>query len=248
MKVSLITITYNSGKTVRDTLQSVKNQTYDNIEHIVVDGLSKDDTIKIVKEFDHVVKVVSEKDNGIYDAMNKGLGLVTGDIIGLLNSDDFYDSDTVIENMVNGFKQHNVDTIYGNVRFVDPENTKRTIRTWYDRAYNINRFYYGWMPPHTAFFVKAELYKKFGNFNTSFSISADYELMLRFLFINKASSHHIDEIWINQRAGGHSDQGLRGKYKANREDKRAWEINNIKPRFYTIIMKPLIKIQQFFRR
>jgi len=246
MKVSVITATYNSEATIRDTLKSVQDQSYSNIEHIIVDGLSKDKTLEIVKEFD-AIKVVSEKDNGIYDAMNKGIALATGDIIAILNSDDFYATNEVIEKVVMAMKETKADTVYGDLKFVDPEKTTKVVRTWIAGDYNKECFLYGWMPPHPAFFVKSELYKKFGNFDTSFKCSADYELMLRFLFRNNVSTHYINEVFVYMRTGGQSNISIKGRIAANREDHKAWRKNNLNPKFYTTILKPIRKIEQFFR-
>ena len=153
MKISIITATYNSAKTVRDTLESVKNQTYGNIEHIIVDGLSSDSTLAIVAEYPHVAKVVSEKDKGIYDAMNKGVALATGDIVAILNSDDFYNDETVIDLVMSKFiKNTQLDTVYGDLLYVNPHDTTKIERVWKSGAFQKNNFYYGWMPPHPSFF------------------------------------------------------------------------------------------------
>jgi len=247
MKVSVITVTYNSGSTVKDTLQSVKNQSYDNIEHIIVDGLSSDNTMDIINQFDSVSKVISEKDNGIYDAMNKGLDLATGDIIAILNSDDFYASDKIIENVVAVMQKTDTDSVYGDLKFVDPVNTEKVVRTWIAGYFSRNNFLYGWMPPHPSFFVKAELYKKFGNFDTTFRSSADYELMLRFLYGNNVTTQYLNEVLVYMRTGGQSNMNFKSRIKANREDHRAWKKNNLKPKFYTTILKPIRKIEQFFK-
>lgn len=247
MKVSIITATYNSAATIRDTLESVKAQTYPNIEHVIVDGLSKDNTMEIVKEYDSVSKVVSEKDNGIYDAMNKGIAMATGDIIAILNSDDFYASNEVIEKVVHTLQTTNAETVYGDLKFVDPVNTKKVVRTWIAGEFDRKSFLFGWMPPHPSFFVKSELYKKFGNFDTSFKTSADYELMLRFLYRNNVSTHYINEVFVYMRTGGQSDLNIKTRIIANREDNKAWKKNNLKPKFYTTILKPIRKIEQFFK-
>ncbi len=247
MKVSVITASYNSEATIRDTLKSVQEQTYGNIEHIIVDGLSKDSTMEIVKEFDSVSTVVSEKDNGIYDAMNKGIALATGDLIAILNSDDFYASDKVIEKVVDKIKSSNTDTVYGDLKFVDPIQKDKVVRTWNAGTFQKNKFLYGWMPPHPSFFVKSELYKKFGNFDTSFKNSADYELMLRFLFGNNVSTSYLNEVLVFMRTGGQSNLNFKTRILANREDQMAWKKNNLKPKFYTTILKPIRKIEQFFR-
>lgn len=248
MKVTIVTATYNSAATVRDTLESVKNQSYGNIEHLIIDGLSKDNTLDIIKEYkDHIAHQISEKDNGIYDAMNKGVSLATGDIIGILNSDDFYAHPDVVKNVVEAFQQNNVDTVYGDLKFVDPIDTKKIVRSWRAGAFKRDKFLYGWMPPHPSFFVKSDLYNKYGTFDTSFTSSADYELMLRFLYRHQVSTHYLPEVLVLMRTGGLSNYSLKNRLVANKEDKNAWKKNNFTPRFYTTLLKPLRKINQYFK-
>ena len=187
MKISIITITYNSGKTVEDTLKSVAAQSYKNIEHVVIDGASKDNTLDIVKSFPNV-KLLSEPDKGIYDAMNKGVAMTTGDIVGILNSDDFYPSDDIIQKVVDAFNANKVDSIYGDVKFVSPNNLNKVTRYYSSAKWNPEKFAYGYMPAHPSFFVKKECYEKFGDFKTDYKISSDYELLIRFLYVNKISS------------------------------------------------------------
>jgi glycosyltransferase involved in cell wall biosynthesis len=244
-KITIITATYNSADTVVDTLKSIAGQTYPNIEHIIVDGLSKDNTLAVVRSFPHVSKVISEKDKGIYDAMNKGIALATGDIIGILNSDDFYTSNAVISNVVDHFAAHKTDSIYANLYFVDENNTEKIQRTWKSKSFDRRNFYLGWMPPHPTFFVKKEVYEKLGGFNTALKSAADYELMLRFLFINHVSTCYLPEFIVKMRNGGQSTASLKNRLFANREDKMAWKLNHIKPYFFTIWLKPLRKISQF---
>lgn len=245
MKISIITTSYNSAKTIRDTLESVHNQTYDNIEHVIIDGKSTDDTLSIVKEFPNIEKVVSEKDEGVYDAMNKGIAIVTGDIVGILNSDDFYENKHIIENVARLFEDKEVEALYGDLYYVKPNNIKKPIRYWKAGPYNKNKFGNGWMPPHPTFFVRKSLYEKYGNFDTRFETSADYELMLRFLFKNDVKTAYLPEVMVKMRTGGLSNSSLKHRLKANREDRLAWKLNGIKPKFYMRWLKPLRKIFQF---
>lgn len=247
MIVSIITATYNSANTVRDTLDSVAGQTYSNIEHIIVDGCSKDGTLEIVKEYPHVAKVVSEKDKGIYDAMNKGIGLATGEIIGILNSDDFYASELVLEKVVNTILDRGVDTVYGDLSYVSEKNIAKTVRNWKANAYKKNSFLYGWMPPHPTFFVRREVYDKFGTFDLDLKSAADYELMLRFLYKNKVSAAYIPETLVHMRTGGQSNASIKNRLLANKEDRKAWEKNNLRPNFFTLYLKPIRKIGQFVK-
>ena len=246
MKITIVTVTFNSAKTIRDTLESIKNQTYPNIEHIIVDGASSDNTLEIVRQYNHVAKIISEPDNGIYDAMNKGLKIATGDIIGILNSDDFYLSPKTISEVVNVFKKQATDTVYGDLQYVDANKIDKIVRTWISGKFNKNNFYKGWMPPHPTFFVRKEIYTKFGYFNLKLTMAADYEIMLRFLFKNNVSTYYLPQTIVKMRAGGVSNSNLRNRLKANSEDKRAWEVNNIDPKFYTFILKPVLKIKQYF--
>ncbi|HEY8388161.1 MAG TPA: glycosyltransferase family 2 protein, partial [Parasegetibacter sp.] len=177
--ISIITATYNSAATVRDTLESVKKQSYPNVEHIIVDGESADETLKIVGEYPHVARVVSEKDKGIYDAMNKGILLATGEIIGILNSDDIYADEHVLQQIADIFKDESIDACYADLQYVKADNLNQVVRTWKSGNHRPNSFFYGWMPPHPTFFVRRRVYDQVGNFNLSLRSAADYELMLR---------------------------------------------------------------------
>lgn len=263
-------MSYNSARTITDTLVSVQKQTHKNIEYIVVDGKSTDGTVEIVKQFldsskdvsqdarqdaiqglsesaskGIVTKFLCERDNGIYDAMNKGIAMATGEIIGVLNSDDFYCSNNVIEQVVLAFQKNNTDCLYGDLNYVDPNDTSKIIRKWRSGAYNKESFLKGWMPPHPTFFVKTSCYKKFGAFNTQFKSAADYELMLRFLFKESCSAQHLPKVMISMRAGGMSNVSLKNRIRANKEDRAAWKINGLKPKWFTLLRKPLSKLIQY---
>lgn len=245
MKISIITATYNSSKTVTDTLKSVALQTYPNIEHIIIDGASKDNTLEIVKQFPHVAKVVSEPDKGIYDAMNKGIKLATGDVIGILNSDDFYANENIISKVVQYFDNFKTDALYGDLQYVDGIDTQKVVRYWKSGQYDKDNFYNGWMPPHPTFFVRKNVYEKYGLFNISLKSAADYELMLRLLLRYEISSCYLPEVLVKMRTGGQSNMSLKNRLKAHEEDKIAWKQNNLKPKFYTFAFKPLSKLVQF---
>lgn len=246
MKVSIITACYNSAATIEDTLQSVANQDYPNIEHIIVDGASSDDTLEIAERFHHVSKIISEKDKGIYYAMNTGIHIATGDIIAILNSDDFYSHNAVISNVVQKMLAENADCLYADLDYVNPQNTKEVLRKWRSGKFASKKFHYGWMPPHPTFFVKREIYEKYGDFDTSFVTAADYELMLRFLLKYNIPVSYLDETIVHMRAGGHSASSLMHRIKANIEDSKAWKKNKLNPYFFTTILKPTRKIYQFF--
>ena len=245
MKISIITACYNSGATIGDTLQSVSIQNYDNIEHIIVDGASSDNTVEIVGYFPHVSKIVSEKDKGIYDAMNKGIALATGDVIGILNSDDVYADRFVISKVMREFNKPGTDAVYADLQYVKFDDLRKVTRTWHSGSFSKRKFYYGWMPPHPTFFVRREVYEKIGNFNCSLRSAADYEFMLRVLLKNNFKARYIPEVLVKMRTGGMSNATLRHRLRANREDREAWRMNNLTPYFFTIPFKPLRKVLQF---
>lgn len=244
MTISIITATYNSVATVRDTLESVRSQEYKDIEHIVVDGASTDPTLEIISQYPHVAKVVSEKDKGIYDAMNKGISLASGAIVGILNSDDFYYDSGVIRKVMNAFG-NGVDAVYGDLQYVKQDATDRVTRMWHSGSFSKKKFYFGWMPPHPAFFVRKKVYDEIGAFNLSLRSAADYEFMLRALVKHNYQPAYIPEVLVKMRTGGASNATLRHRLRANAEDRRAWQINGLNPFIFTIPFKPLRKIFQF---
>jgi glycosyltransferase len=227
-------------------LSSVAAQTYPQIEHIVVDGGSTDGTMAQVDLYPHVARKISEKDEGIYHAMNKGLSIASGEIIGILNADDQYADQHVIQKVMEVFENPEVEAVYGNLVFVDPADPSRIVRRWYSCPHQPQDFYYGWMPPHPTFFVRKSIYDKYGHFDTRLKSAADYELMLRFLLKHRIQSKHIPLILIHMRNGGKSTASLRNRLIANKEDREAWKMNGLKPHFFTLILKPLRKLNQFF--
>lgn len=245
MKVSIITATYNSEATIRDTLESVKRQTYSNIEHVIIDGLSRDSTVKVVKEVSPSAKCYSEADSGIYDAMNRGIEKVNGDIIGILNSDDYYASDDVIQKVVETMKRSGCDTLYGDLKYIDKDNTEKVVRKWKAGEMGETSFQMGWMPPHPTFFVRREVYEKYGTFDTRLRSSADYELMLRFLYKNQVSTCYLPECLVHMRTGGQSNVSVKNRIRANKEDRMAWQMNGLTPKFYTLYFKPIRKVLQY---
>lgn len=249
MKVSIITACYNSAATIEDTICSVRSQTYPDIEYIIIDGASTDDTLTIVERMkDRVTKVHSGKDEGIYDAMNKGISMATGDVIGILNSDDVYEDEYVIEEVAKVFRSQPTDTVYGDLVYIAEDDLNKVTRYWKSGHYYRKAFLNGWMPPHPTFFVKREVYERFGMFDTEFKTSADYEFMLRVLFKNHCSSAYLDKILVRMRLGGQSNENLLNRVLANQEDRKAWMKNGIHPKFYTLGLKPLRKLHQFFKR
>lgn len=248
MKISIVTATYNSAATVRDTLTCIAEQEYQNIEHIIVDGVSKDNTLEIVSGFSHVQKVISEKDKGIYDAMNKGLLAATGEVIGILNSDDFYSHPQVLSKVAAAFADPAIQCVYSDLQYVHPVETNKVVRTWKAGKFKRKNFYYGWMPPHPTFFVRKEVYEQVGLFNINLRSAADYELMLRILLKYEVCVGYIPEVLVKMRAGGMSNASIKNRIKANREDALAWKLNGMQPYFFTVVLKPLRKVTQFLIR
>jgi glycosyltransferase involved in cell wall biosynthesis len=245
MRISIITASYNSCATIADCLQSVAAQSLVP-EHLIIDGGSTDGTLDIVHSFPHVSRVVSEPDEGIYHAMNKGIALARGEIVGILNSDDFYAHPEVLSRVAGIFADPDVSACYGDLLYVAARDTTRVVRHWKSGDYRPSRFYRGWMPPHPTFFVRREVYRQHGVFNPEMGSAADYELMLRFLLRHGISSAYLPEILVKMRAGGVSNSSLVNRYRANMMDRKAWRINRLRPHPWTLYCKPLRKIGQFF--
>ena len=243
--ISIITIAYNSASTISDTLESVRIQDYPRIEHIIIDGGSKDDTVKISKQFPHVEKIISEPDHGLYDAMNKGISHSTGEIVGILNSDDFYVNSTVISDVVKLMEEQQSEALYADLVFVARYHTDQVVRYWKTGDYKTNSFLLGWMPPHPTFFVRREVYKMYGVYKTELRFSADYELMLRLLYKNRIKVSYLPKVIVKMREGGVSNASILNRIKANQEDRKAWRLNGLQPWLFTLWLKPFRKINQF---
>lgn len=249
MKVSVITVAYNSEDTIEQCIQSVLGQDYPDLELIIVDGKSTDGTMNIITKYsERIASVISESDNGIYDAMNKGLSLCTGEVIGILNSDDMYQDAQVISDVVNKMQKREVESCYSNLVYVDRRNPEKVVRTWESGTYRRDLFLKGWMPPHPTFFLKRRYYEKYGLFNLNFRTSADYELMLRMLFKHRISTVYLNRTTVRMRTGGQSNASMMNRVKANLEDRRAWKVNGLSPGFFTILRKPISKLGQFFKK
>ena len=249
MKISIITISYNSQQTVEDTIKSVIEQDYPDIEYIIIDGKSKDGTLSIVNKYkDKISKIISEKDKGLYDALNKGIQHATGDVVGMLHSDDLYADKNVISKIAAKFTSDSeLQAVYADLVFVNRSDLQNVMRTWKSGEYREGAFLKGWMPPHPTFFVKRDCYEKLGYFNNKLRLSADYELMLRFIHKNKIKITYLPETIVMMRMGGVSNVSFFVKLKANIEDKIAWRMNGIKPGSFTMIKKPLSKIGQYLK-
>ncbi|QLQ65037.1 MULTISPECIES: glycosyltransferase family 2 protein [Providencia] len=248
MKISIITATYNSSKTIIDTIQSLEQQTYSNIEYIIIDGASKDNTLDIIKKHSSKVsKIISEPDNGIYDALNKGISVSTGDIIGFLHSDDVFAYPNAIEDLVTTLVNDQSQAIYADLEYVSKENTESIVRRWISGNYKHENLKKGWMPPHPTFFMKKELYNEHGTFDLNFKISADYDSLLRYLWIHNISVSYLPKVVTKMRVGGESNRSFLNILRKTKEDILALRKNNI---FwvYPLLMKNISKLPQFIKK
>jgi len=227
-KVSIITVCFNSAKTIRDTIESVLSQDYPGIEYIVIDGGSSDQTLEIAKEYaDRIAVIVSEKDHGIYDAMNKGIALASGDIVGMLNSDDVYINEHAVSELIKKMQDAKADSVFADLVFVDPGNLNKVLR-YYDSSYfNPNKFRFGWMPAHPTFFVKKVLYDRVGPYSLDYQISSDYEMLIRLLWVQKASYAYLQKPVVRMRHGGASTADLSRNWLLNKEIIKACKVNGI---------------------
>ena len=250
MKCSIITATYNSSNTILDAVRSVQTQTYADVEHVIIDGASKDNTVQLIRsayaDSSNSPVIVSEPDKGIYDALNKGIEKSTGEVIAFLHADDLYSDSRVVEKVMSCFEGNDIDSVYGDLTYVNKENTNKVIRFWESGQYTIKKLKRGWMPPHPSFFVKRKIYERFGTFDTSFRIAADYDFMMRVLYKEKVSSFYLSEVLVKMRVGGESNRSLKNLIQKSKEDLQAMR-NNKLGGIFTLFSKNLRKIPQFFR-
>lgn len=247
-KISVITAVYNNKETIKDAIDSVQSQSYPNVEHIVIDGASSDGTVEIVKSYGDKIDVfISEPDEGIYDALNKGIHLATGDIVGFLNSDDVYAHDSVLEKIARAFQHQGADSVYGDLNYVKREDISKVIRHWKSHGFERSKLRKGWMPPHPTFYVKRKVYEQYGGFDTSFKIAADYDSILRFLGLYHISTTYIPEVLVQMRLGGASNKDLRAILKKSGEDYRALKKNSIGGK-RVVFMKNFSKVSQFVKK
>lgn len=245
MKISVITICYNSAHSIGDAIQSVLNQTYPDVEYIVVDGKSKDNTVEVIKSFgERISKFVSEPDKGIYDALNKGIKMATGDVIGFMHSDDLYANNEILAKVAALFDKEKTDSVYGDLEYVYKEDTSKVLRYWKSGSFSLSKLKMGWMPPHPTFYVKREVYEEFGLFNTSLKISADYDTMLRFLGKHRISTAYLPQVMVRMRVGGASNRSLKNIIRKSKEDYQAIKDNEFGS-LITLIFKNLRKVTQF---
>ena len=247
MKITIITVVYNGERHIADCIESVLSQTYANIEYILIDGNSTDRTFQIAKQYkDRLSVLLSEPDKGMYDALNKGIGLATGEVIGILNADDMLANSTVIAEVAKKFEATKAEALYGDLNYVDPDNVARILRKWRSSKAKPSDLALGWMPAHPTLYVRRELFKRLGGYRLDYGSAADYELMLRFLYKHRISSVHLSMLMVNMRNGGMSNQSLKHRYSAMQNDYAALRHNQIPVPLLALMLKKLRKIKQFF--
>lgn len=236
MRISLITACYNSGSTLRDTMESVLRQTYHDIEYIIVDGASKDDTMDLVREyesrFEGRLRWISEPDKGIYDAMNKGLAMASGDVVGILNSDDFFSSNDILARVASEMSDENLDAVYGDIHFVNDEDLTKCVRYYSSRYFRRWQMRLGFMPAHPSFYCRRRVYDEYGVFNASYRVSADFELLLRLIFIHRIRIKYLPLDFVTMRTGGASTSGLKSHKKIIEEHLRAYRDNGVRSNLF----------------
>ncbi len=247
MKVSIITATFNRAGTLKDTLESELQQDYSNIEHIIVDGASQDDTMNVIAAYKRPELIVhSSPDKGVFDALNKGLEMATGDIVGFLHSDDFFASKHVVSSVVNNMQTHGVDSVFGDVLFVDAKNVNKRKRYYSSKNFTLDKFQETDMPAHPSFFTKLEYYKKYGNFNTKYTIAADLDLLIRFLHTHKLSYRYMDELMVVMRTGGLSNANWRQRWILNKEAMEVCRTNGVPTSLFKVFWKLVLKVPGFW--
>jgi glycosyltransferase involved in cell wall biosynthesis len=225
--ISIITVCYNASKTIRDTLESVAKQSFTDFEHLIIDGGSTDGTLEIVREWTrHQLRLVSEPDEGIYDAMNKGLALASGEIVGFLNSDDFYAGPAVLQQIANAFEDNSVDACYADLVYITQDNGQ-VVRCWKSKSFVKGDFAQGWCPAHPTFYVRKSVVARFGLFDTSYRLAADAELMMRYLERGEVNARYVPSVWVRMRLGGKTNQSIVSIFRQNREIIRALERNAV---------------------
>ena len=251
MKISLITVTYNSDKTLRDTINSVLAQTYKDFEYILVDGLSKDKTVDIIREYEPQfagrMKWISEKDSGLYDAMNKGIRMATGGVAGILNSDDFFTSNDVIEKVVAGFTK-DTDAVYGDIHFVNPDNLQRCVRYYSSKIFKRSLMKMGFIPAHPSFYCRKECFEKFGYYKTDYKIAADFDLLLRFIYVHQIRIKYLPVDMVTMRLGGASTDGWKSRLVMMNEHLRSFKENGVKTNRFWLSLRYFYKITEYIRK
>ena len=253
MKISLITVTFNSAETLRDTMQSVLNQTFKDIDYIIVDGNSKDGTLDIVKEFEPLfegrLRWVSEPDKGIYDAMNKGVKMAQGDVVGILNSDDFFASDHVLQTVADAFAGNPaLDGVYADVRYVNWQDTSKTVRIFSGKDFKREKLCWGKMPPHPSFYVKRSCYNRFGLYSLDYPICSDYDMFVKMIWVGNINTLYINDVFVNMRSGGTSSNGVKVHRKIMRERMRCVREHKMPSNFFKQSWRYLQRIMSLIKK
>ena len=249
MKVSIITVCFNAAAHIDETIRSVMMQDHVDIEHIVIDGGSTDGTQDKVRRYSEcIAHFVSEKDKGVYDAMNKGLRLATGEVVAFVNAGDMIATRNTVSYMVKAFAEEDADAIYGDALMVDPDDITKVKRFWKGGAYDRANFRKGWMPPHLGTYIRKSAYDRFGLFDTRLKVSADYELMFRFLYKHRSQARYVPKVLVRFRLGGVSNRSLAHVWRANVEVYKAWKMNGERISPLIVLRKPLRKVLQMLRR
>ncbi|MCX5796576.1 MAG: glycosyltransferase family 2 protein [Elusimicrobia bacterium] len=248
MKISIITVVYNNVHTIEDCIKSVLGQTWSDLEYIIIDGGSTDGTLELINRSARGARIVSEPDKGIYDAMNKGIALATGDVVGILNSDDFYVDDRVIEKVAAAFDTLAIDALFADLVYVRPDKPDKIVRYYSGADFTLDKFAAGWTPPHPTFFVRRECYLKWGLFKTDYKIAADFDLMARLLVKHGIRYHYLPEVIIKMRTGGVSTRSFYSNMVSNREMLRACAENGIATNRFKIYSRFFTKCMQLFAR
>ncbi len=249
MKISIITVCLNNRDTIGATIDSVLGQSHGDIEYIVIDGGSSDGTLQVVESYgSRIDRLTSGPDSGIYDAMNKGISIATGEVIGILNADDAYTDSEVLADLADRFEDPSLDACYADLVYVHRDNPEKIVRYWKAGEMELKKLYQGWIPPHPAFFIRSEAYRRYGAYLPSFRFSGDYELILRMLLRHRISCAYIPRVLVRMRTGGASNRSVTNIFRANLEAWRAWSINGLSIPFISFLRKPLSKISQYIKR
>jgi len=250
LKISIITVCYNSDRTIRETIESVLSQSYRDVEYIIVDGASTDGTLSVIDEFSAKIdKVISEPDSGIYDAMNKGLAQATGEVVGILNSDDVFNDCEVIEDVAGAFRRgEDLDMVFGDVLFVQSDDLSKAIRYYSCRNFRPWKLRFGWMPPHPGAFIRRSLYQRYGLYRQDYEIAADYEMFVRWFKARQVRFATVDRVLVRMRTGGVSTSGVRSSITLNREIVRACRTNGVYTNLAFVLSKVPFKLLELFRR
>ncbi|BCD98339.1 glycosyltransferase family 2 protein [Marinagarivorans cellulosilyticus] len=247
VKLSIITATWNSAETLPATLDSLAAQTCQDFESIVVDGGSSDSTVDIIKASEVVDRWVSEKDRGIYDALNKGIQMAQGEYVGFMHSDDIFADNASVEIILDYIEKHSPDAVYADLNYVQKDDVSKVVRHWKSGKYDASKLKWGWMPPHPTFYMKKSLYENFGLFDLSYKIAADYDSLMRYLFVGGVVPAYISEVLVKMRVGGASNRSLKNIIQKSKEDIRVMRASGI-PVFKALVGKNLTKIPQFFKK